>query len=509
MLTVRRCAPLALLFLAGPAAAAARPIVYTVRVPAPETHVAEIEALVPVEGRQPIELMMATWTPGFYKVEDYAGRITELNARTREGAPVAVEKARPNRWRLSAGRARSVTVTYRLACEQRSVTTNWISPELAVLNGAATFLTLADGKPRPHEVRLVLPAAWKGVATALRRAGAEPHHYRALDFDSLVDSPIVAGELDVHGWSVGSSRHELVDVGERTAWDGPRAARDLERMTGAAKRLWGSLPFERYVFLNVFRQGGGGLEHKDSTLLTANPKTAGEPAGYRRWLPFATHEYVHAFNVKRLRPIELGPFDYEKAPTTRSLWISEGLTNYYAELLLSRAGLRDQAAFLASLSAQIASLQKQPGRLLQTVEESSLEVWTNSLSGVNPSEKTVSYYVKGHVIGFLLDARIRRATRGRKSLDDAMRLACERYAGARGFTAAEFEAVVEKIAGTRLRAFFDVALRSTNELDYTEALDWYGLRFASGDGIVPWTLETRPEPKPDEALRLRALLEAP
>jgi predicted metalloprotease with PDZ domain len=378
-----------------------------------------------------------------------------------------------------------------------------------ILNGAATFVTLADRQRRPHEVRLILPASWGDAATALPRAGAEPHRYLASDYDTLVDSPIVAGNLDRHAFDVAKSRHELVDVGERTGWDGARAARDLEPMVQSVRRLWGSLPFDHYLFLNVFRQGGGGLEHKDSTLLTANPKTAGEPAGYRRWLPFVTHEYLHAFNVKRLRPIELGPFDYEKEPVTKSLWISEGLTNYYAELMLARSGLRDEAAFLAATSAQIANLQKQPGRLLQTLEQSSLEVWSNSLSGVNPNEKTVSYYVKGHVLGFLLDARIRTATHGARSLDDVMRLAYRRYAGSRGFTPGEFESVAEKITRAPLGDWFARALRSTEELDYDEALDWYGLRFALADGGAPsWTLQVRKQQTPEQARRLRALLEA-
>ena len=160
------------------------------------------------------------------------------------------------------------------------------------------------------------------------------------------------------------------------------------------------------MFLVVFRQGGGGLEHKNSTLVTSNLR-AGTPEGYRGWLGFIGHEYFHAFNVKRLRPLELGPFDWDNAPHTASLWISEGVTTYYADLLLARSGLWTAQDLLASLSGQIERLQNSPGRLLQSVEQSSLEVWNNSNSGVNPGASTVSYYIKGDVLGFLLDARIR------------------------------------------------------------------------------------------------------
>src|SRR5262249_28220708 len=159
---------------------------------------------------------------------------------------------------------------------------------------------------------------------------------------------------------------------------------------------------------------------------------------YSRWLGLVSHEYFHAYNVKRLRPIELGPFDYEKEVHTPSLWIAEGLTSYYGDLLVSRAGVAERDYALSRLSTEIKQLQTSPGRLVQTLEQASNEVWTSSFSGVGSSPKTVSYYVKGPVVGFLLDARIRRATDGSKTLDDLMRLAYQRYSGKKGFTAEQF-----------------------------------------------------------------------
>jgi predicted metalloprotease with PDZ domain len=280
-------------------------------------------------------------------------------------------------------------------------------------------------------------------------------------------------------------------------------------MVRAVRRFWGFLPYRRYVFLNVFRQGGGGLEHKNSTLLTVNAARVATPEGYRSWLAFAGHEYFHAFNVKRLRPAELGPFDYEKEPRTTSLWLSEGVTSYYAALMLSRAGLTAPPDFLASMSSVIRQLQQAPGRLVQTLEQSSYDVWNNSLSGVNPNATTVSYYVKGEVVGLLLDAHIRQMTGGSRSLDDVMRLAYERYAGDRGFTPDEFRATAEEVARIDLRDWFRRALASTEELDYAEALSWYGLRFAASSAQDPkaaWTLEARDDASDAQKTQLRALL---
>jgi predicted metalloprotease with PDZ domain len=214
-----------------------------------------------------------------------------------------------------------------------------------------------------------------------------------------------------------------------------------------------------------------------------------------------SHEYFHAFNVKRLRPIELGPFDYEKEPHTPSLWVSEGLTTYYGDLIPARAGVVDRDYALSQLSSHIKRLQSSPGRLVQTLEQASSEVWTSSFSGVGGGPKTVSYYIKGPIVGFLLDAKIRRATAGSKSLDDLMRLAYERYSGEKGFTPEQFRHTAEEVAGVDLKEWFRRALASTEELDYSEALDWFGLRFMQprdGEPANSWKLEALPNATVDQ-----------
>jgi len=509
-------ATLAIAWLVGSAPAQlARPldpILYTVRV-IPESQTAEVRATIPTGKRASIDLMMPVWSPGFYRVEDYASRVRDLTARTPDGKSLVVEQPRKNRWLVRTAGAATVVVTYQVACAQRSVTTNWVSPQLVVLNGAPTFVTLVEQVRRPHEVRLELPATLPRAMTALDAvADGTANHYRADDYDTLVDSPIVAGDLDVQQFDVAGARHYLVNAGDRGQFNGTQAAGDLQKIVSQARALFGSLPYKRYVFLNVFRQGGGGLEHKNSTLLTASAARATTPAGYRSSLSFVAHEYFHAFNVKRLRPVELGPFDYENEPHTKSLWISEGFTSYYAALLVARAGLDSTSDFLGAMSSPIRQLQQAPGRLVQTLEQSSWDVWSNSMSGINTDPKTsVSYYVKGEVVGFLLDAHIRRATGGSKSLDDVMRLAYKRYAGERGFTPEQFRKTAEDVARVSLAEWFRRAVSSTEELDYDEALEWYGLRFASRDSqdaSQNWKLEPRPDATDAQLAHVRALLTA-
>jgi predicted metalloprotease with PDZ domain len=479
------------------------PLQYTFRVVDAAKHIAEIEARIPSSGQPTLDLMMPVWTPGFYRVEDYAGRVQSLVAKTPDGVVLDVVRPRPNRWQVTTTGSPVVVLSYRLLCQGRSVTSNWVDDSLGVINGGTAFITLVDRAPRPHDVRIEMPPTWRASASGLEPApDGLPNHYRAADFDTLVDSPIVAGTLAVREFVVDGSTHVIADAGEYSLWDGARAAKDLEKMVRETRTFWGFLPFKRYVFLNVFRQGGGGLEHSNSTLLTSSPKSTTPTQG---WLSFVAHEYFHAFNVKRLRPVELGPFDYESPPTTTSLWISEGATTYLGNLMLARAGLMTAEEFLGSMSSAIAQLQKSPGRLVQSLEQSSAEVWTNSNSGVGASNGTVSYYGKGNVVSFLLDAHIRRITNGSKSFDDAIRLAYKRYGGQRGFTADELRTTFEEVAGKSLKPWFAKAIGSAGELDYSEMLGWYGLRFAGGQN-ESWTLEARPRATSAQRKHLAALL---
>jgi predicted metalloprotease with PDZ domain len=366
------------------------------------------------------------------------------------------------------------------------VRTNWVDADFALINGAPTFMTIADAAGsrdpaynRPHDVTIELPAAWKTSVTGMPDApDGAPNHYRAPDYDTLVDSPIVAGNPATHRFTVDGKPHHLVDVGEGGVFDGARAARDLERLVQVDKQFWGSLPYDKYVFVNLLVSASGGLEHKNSVVMMASRWATGTRDKYLAWLSLASHEYFHLWNVKRLRPLELGPFDYEHEVYPRSLWISEGLTDYYGDLQLARAGLYTSYEYLRELSAAIRTLQTTGGRLNQSAEMASFDAWIKQYRpDDNTVNSTISYYTKGAVLGFLLDARIRAATDDAKSLDDVMRLAYARYSGAQGFTPEDFRKTASEVAGTDLASWFVRALESTEELEYGPALDWFGLQF--------------------------------
>ena len=454
-----------------------QPIRYTLSFPAPHTHYVEVEAVVPTRGRTSIDLDMAVWTPGSYLVREYSRHVEQVRAES-AGQPRSVEKTAKNRWRIETGGAPSITVRYRVYGREMTVRTNYIEADYALINGAPTFLTLAgETAPRPHEVALVLPLSWKSSHTGLPAVDGGAHRYRAPDYDTLVDSPIVAGTPHVYEFTVGGKPHYLVNIGEGGVWDGNTSASDVQKIVEAHEAFWGELPYDKYVFINMITESSGGLEHRNSTVLMTSRWKTRVRRGYVDWLSLVSHEFFHAWNVKRLRPVELGPFKYDEENYTRTLWAAEGLTSYYGDLLAARAGVLTAGEYLGELSGLISTVQSTPGRLSQPVEEASFDAWIRYYRpDENTPNTTISYYDKGGVIGFLLDVEIRAATGGRRSLDDVMRAAMARFSGASGFTSAQFRSVVSEIAGTDLSSWLARALDTTEELDYSR-IGRLGLRF--------------------------------
>lgn len=451
---------------------------YTLRFPAPHTHYVDVEAVVPSAGRSEVELFMAVWTPGSYLVREYERNVEAVTA-TAGGRAAAVSKTKKNRWTVATNGAPAVTVRYKVYGREMTVRNNWIEQGFAMINGAPTFLSLVEPRTtRAHEVRIELPSGWSGVQTALEPLAGSPNTFVATDFDTLVDSPIILGNPVVREFAVEGRKHALVLEGDPSFFDADRAAADIQKIVVAARGVMGDFLYPHYHFLNLVVEAGGGLEHKNSFMGMSGRYTTRTHRSYLGWLGLISHEYFHNWNVKRLRPVELGPFDYENENYVRTLWVAEGFTDYYSDVLLSRAKLSTRAEYLDALSNQIDAVQSRPGRLVTPVGQASYDTWIKQYRpDENTVNTTVDYYPKGAVIAFLLDAKIRKATGGAKTLDDGMRLALQRYAGEKGYTPEQFYQVMSEVAGTDLRPWFASVAESTDELDYTEALDYFGLRF--------------------------------
>ena len=420
------------------------------------------------------ELMMAVWTPGSYLVREYARHIDSMTVTDQNGEPLKYRKTRKNRWAVETDDANLVKVSYRLYCNEESVRTNFVNHDYAVLNGAPTFITIPDRLEQEHIVSLEMAPGWNRSATSMARDDA-PHVYIAKNFDELVDSPIVAGNIQVYPFEVGDVQHQLVNIGEQGLWDGSQAASDLKKVVLAHQEMWGTIPYDRYLFLNVLSGGGGGLEHDFSTLVISSRWSYREKSRYQRWLSLCSHEFFHTWNVRRLRPKPLVKYDYENEAYTDGLWIAEGITSYYQDLALMRAGLISKSKFMSGLSSEIESVQRTDGRKFQSLRDSSFDTWIKFYRPDENSRNTrISYYAKGAVVAFLLDMKIRELTDNEKSLDDVMRKMFSRYSK-KGFTSANFRSVASKIAGEKLDDWFANAIDSTNELEYDSSLTFMGI----------------------------------
>ncbi|MGD2116321.1 MAG: PDZ domain-containing protein, partial [Acidobacteriota bacterium] len=335
-----------------------------------------------------------------------------------------------------------------------------------------------------------LPPEWERAVTSLDavpgRGGPGPV-YSAPDYDTLVDSPIYAGSGTLYDFEVDGVPHRVLSHGEGGPWEGEKAVSDVARIVRTQRAFWGELPYREYVFLNLIVEARGGLEHAESSVLMTSRWKMGTRKGYLEWLGLVSHELFHAWNVKRLLPAELTAIDYEREVYTRNLWVAEGITSYYDDLLVHRAGLSTVDEVLEAVSHHIERIQTTPGRKVQPVELASFDAWIKHYRrDENTVNTAISYYAKGAVVAFLLDAAIRRYTGGARTLDDAVRLAWRELGpgsggdrpGAAGFTGAQIREVLERTAGRSLEAFLNQALESTAELDYSGALEWFGLRFA-------------------------------
>lgn len=469
---------------------------YHISFPDPKNHLARVTITVDTPPAGLTEVWMPVWSPGSYLVREYSRNVQNLEALDAAGEPLKVTKTAKNRWRVET-RNTGLTIRYAVYGLEKSVRTNWIDTDYAFLNAPSTFLLVRGTETGPFQVTVEAARGWDQVYCPLVPAQPAPSiTYTAPDLDTLLDSPVVCGTPKAHSFEVMDKTVTLVNLGEAGLWDGVRAAQDTQRIVETYGAMYGSLPFDRYLFYNLIVEAGGGLEHKNGSVLMASRYAFRKRETYIKWLGLVSHEFFHVWNVKRSRPRELGPFDYETEVYTRNLWVAEGITAYYTDLMPKRAGLVTEAEYLKHLSAKIDQLQNTPGRALQSLEDSSFDAWIKLYRpDENTINSTVSYYLKGCVVAWLLDVEIRRRTGDAKSLDDLMRALYRDYSGEEGFTREQVQQAAEAIAGEPLGEFFDRYVRGTRELDYSRALAYLGLALNGNDKKTePWlgmTVETK------------------
>lgn len=453
---------------------------YRLSFPRLHAHLVDVESRFEgAAGPGPVDLRMAAWTPGSYLVRDYARHVQDVEAVDETGRTLAVAKVDKATWRVTPAGGRDVVVRYRVYGHELTVRTNHVDGTHAFLNGAPTFLWIEARRGEPAEVVVVAPAGWRAVT----QLEGGPERFVAADLDELIDAPIHVGpgpvlELTAAGRPARIAVWGRPETGGFAAATLERLADDTRAVMEAHAALFGGVPYDRYAFLLMLAPGAyGGLEHRRSAAILASPFAFGTRKKYEELLELISHEYFHLWNVKRIRPEALGPFDYTRENYTRALWVMEGVTSYYDRHALRRAGLQSAKRYLEKLGEEWGKLQGIPGRARQSVEESSFDAWIKLYRpDENSVNSTVSYYLKGGLVALCLDLEIRRRTGGARSLDDVMRRLWREYGERdRGFDEAAFQREVEAAVDVDLAAFFDRCVRGREDPDLAGALAGVGL----------------------------------
>lgn len=479
MKRLRLIAPLAAFLVSAPFASADQPVgtmAFTVSIERPATHYFHVELRCDSLAGEILDFKLPVWTPGYYMIMDYAKNVLGFRARDRAGRALDWERISKSTWRVKVEDSNTVVVSYDTYAFARSVVESSLDDGQAFISPTSLFMYVSGRLRRPVTVTLAAPPEWQFVSTGLEPMEGRPRTFVAPDFDVLYDSPILVGNPEVLPFEVRGIPHEFVgrNLGR---FDRPRFVADLKAMVESAANIFGELPYKHYVFLAI-GPGGGGLEHLNSQVITFSGDRLSDPAEYKKVMSFISHEYFHHFNVKRIRPVALGPFDYDRENYTDMLWVSEGFTVYYEDRILLRSGFYKPDEYLERLRTIIAGFENDTGHRYTSVTESSFNAWSGYFGHNEHQMNTgVSYYDKGCALGALLDFAIRHETKNRKSLDDVMRTLYRTFykEKKRGFTDREFRQVCEDAAGTSLYEIFDLYASSTAEIDYKKYFAWAGL----------------------------------
>jgi len=438
------------------------------------------QQIIQVQSKFPVnapvtELLMPNWTPGSYLMREYAANVDSVSAMAGDGRRLPIRKSGKDLWQVNTTDVSELIVNYVVHTPDINVNSSWVDRSFTLINGASVFLYTSATRALPQQLDITAPGRGKVFTAMPVSPGGKG--YQAADYDELVDNPVVVADAPTYRFKTKKQEYVLVNVGGNSFWDGDLAADDIKQIVKTTQSLWGSNPLQRpFWFLNFAIEGGGGLEHDHSTVIMTGRRQMRNREDYIKWLGVIAHEFFHVWNVRHMRPAELAKYDYQHEQYTGQLWLAEGLTSYYDNLLLSRAGLIEPEEYMELLAKDIHRLETTPGRKLRPVTEASIDAWIRHYQpNANSINNTISYYTKGAVIGFVLDTFLRKQSKGRHDLDEVMRKMYDLHAG-RPYTGDDFKTVVGLIGGREAVQFLEPLLSTTVDPDVDSALDWYGLK---------------------------------
>lgn len=471
----------AILFVYG-ANSFAQSIHYDLKMPKPQDHYYHVEMELTDFSEEEVSVKMPIWAPGSYLAREFAKNVNIVKAFNEEGKALPVKKQDKNTWLISKGNAKKVKINYEVYAFELTVRTSFLDLTHGFVSGSGVFMYVDGFKQLPgtlevfpHSSFSVITTALEPAADAVARDGSTTFTF--TDYDQLVDCPLEIGNQKEFTFTAAGVEHLVAMYGFGN-YDVPTLQRDMAKVVEAATDVFGQNPNKKYTFIihNVVNAQGG-LEHTNSTVLSVN-RWGYQGDDYLGFLKLVAHEYFHLWNVKRIRPIELGPFDYDVENYTTLLWVMEGFTSYYEKLILRRAGIYSEDQFLAQMFSSLNYVEGSVGTRVQPLAHASFDAWIKAYRpNENSHNTTMSYYSRGSIIAMVLDAMAIQKYNGKKCLDDFLQaLYAKYYEGLkRGFTEKEFKTELANFLGQNMDAFFEKYIDGTEIPDYTSIFKPIGL----------------------------------
>lgn len=435
---------------------------YSVSFPDVKSHYVSVDIVFNASGKEFVDFKVPVWTPGSYKVREFSNAFENVSAED-----LKVSRLNKNTWRIFTNGKNQVNLSYDVYCFTVSVRQSYADEYYAFLHGVSVFGYLEGYEDENIELTIYPRDNWENVEVSLPKSNKSNNIFTCTNYDLLADSPIALGNFDTISYESGNVPHKVVMIGDGN-YDLSQIKEDFKKISDSQVEMMGGHPSEQYVhFIYNVAQGGGGLEHANSQTSMMPRWNYTNANRYRSFLGLIAHEYFHLWNIKRIRPMELGPFDYDKEVYSEMLWIAEGITSYYDDRTLLRMGTYSKEEYLKIISSQINRLENSPGKKVMSLAHSSLLAWVKAyLPNEESANKTISYYNKGLLAAVLLDLEIRKSSN--HSLDDVMRmLYSDIYLKEdRGFTHEEFVTICSKLADKDMNDFFNDVIYSIKPLNY-------------------------------------------
>jgi predicted metalloprotease with PDZ domain len=480
-----------ILILALKTAAFGAKISYTLKMPRPQNHYFQVEMQVEQVKQKTATVKLPVWAPGSYLVREFSRHLNQVKAYSLQGAVLPITKKTKNAWEIDLKGQTAFVVKYEVYAFELSVRTSFLDETHGFVSGPSMFMYLDGHKETGGELLVQPHSSFKRISTGLtQKSDVKQGNNQTFTFDNydqLVDCPIEIGNQYEFDFEAAGVKHTVAMYGEGN-FDPERLKEDMAKIVEEETKVVGVNPNKRYVFIvhNVVG-GDGGLEHCNSSVLSVDRWTY-DGSNYINFLNLVAHEYFHLWNVKRIRPIELGPFNYDQEVYTNYLWVMEGFTSYYDELILRRCGFYSQEEMAKKIQIAVNYVESSVGARVQPVAHASFDAWIKAYRpNENSSNTTMTYYSRGLIIASVLDAMIIKQSNGKECLDHFMKDLYETYyvGKNRGFTDAEFKACLTKHVGQDMNEFFLKYIDGTEVIPYSMYFLPLGVEVSDVGGVKP------------------------